>query len=340
MMISRKTFLRGLAGAMLLAWPHTSWADMMEDLAREAANGPAVIWYESSPEEQADKIVDAFNATYPDIEVRHVRLTGGNQLGARAIQEVEARGHTADLLTGGAAHTWSLNERGILLNMDYTTLGIPKDLTPTDFTVATAASVYAVIWNKTLVDDADAPNSWDDMADPKWTGKMGSWVRAAAFAQLAKKMGEDRAEELLNKFVALKPLLFKSTFPLAQQVAAGEVALALGFYHTAQPPLKAGAPLGVKALDPTPMHTIFTSISKDAPNQAGAKVLLAWLVSPEGAKAYEEATNRGSAILPGTKTHELVSKVDTSEWPAEETAEYSAIGDRFNKILAEVGDAR
>lgn len=339
-MLTRKDFLAGLAAMGLVAVGSAVKADMMSDLAAEAADGPPVVWYESSPEDQADKIVAAFNAAYPDIEVQHIRLTGGNQLAARAIQEVEARGHTADLLTGGASHTWSLNERGILLNMDYSELGIPEALTPTDFTVATAASVYAVIWNKNLVDEAEVPTTWEGMTDPKWEGRMGSWVRAAAFAQLAKEMGRDKAEALLNDFVQTKPFLFKSTFPMAQQVAAGEVDLALGFYHTAQPPIQAGAPVGVRALDPTPMHTIYTSITKDAPNQAGAKVLLAWLVSPEGAMAYEEATNRGSHLLEGTRTAELVKNVKTSEWPAEETEEYSEIGEAFNAILAKVGEAR
>ncbi|UCE31843.1 MAG: extracellular solute-binding protein, partial [Burkholderiales bacterium] len=294
----------------------------------------------SSPENQADKIVAAFAKKYPDVKVQHVRITGGNTLAARAIQEVQARGHTADLLTGGATHTWQLAERDLLLRMDYGAIGIDKKLTPTDFAIATAASVYTVIWNSNKVKDDEAPSTWEEMNDPKWAGRMGSWVRAAAWAQLAKAWGKDKAEQMLREHIKLKPFLFKSTFPMAQQVAAGEVDVALGFFHTAQPPIQKGAPVRLRALDPTPMHTIYSSITKSAPNLAGAKLLIAWLTSTEGNLAYESATNRGSPLISGTKTADLLVGKNIAEWPPEETQEFSAIGDAFNKILAGVGQAR
>ena len=336
----RKTMIWGaVAGAALFA-TGMARADMLADLAAEAAKSGPVVWYESSPDDQADKIVDAFNAVYPDIEVQHVRITGGNQLAARAVQEEQAQGHTADLLTGGSDHIWQLNGRDILMHLDFTELGIDAKLAPNDFTVGTAASVYALLYNTDLVAEAEVPQSWDDLLDPKWEGKSGSWVRAAFWAQLADAWGVERAQKHLESYVKLKPFLFKSTFPMAQQVGADEVAIAVGFFHTAMPPIKAGSPLKAVALDPTPMHTIYTSIGKNAKNPAGAKVLLAWLASPEGNKAYEEATDRGSHLIEGTNTYQLVQGKNISEWPPEKTDEYSAVSEAFNGILAAAGEAR
>lgn len=315
-------------------------AQSIEDLAAEAADGPPVVWYESSPEDDADKIIEAFNEAYPDIRVQHVRITGGNQFAARAVQETQARGYTADLLTGGADHIWQLNDRGILMQVDGEELGIDEKLMPTDFTVATAASVYVLLYNSDHVSEEEVPASWDDLLDEKWTGRTGSWVRAASWAQLAKVWGKEKAEEHLREYVTLKPFLFKSTFPMAQQVGAGEVDVAIGFFHTAQPPIQAGAPLKLKALNPTPMHTIYTSVSKEAKNAAGAKVMLSWLVSAEGSKAYEAATNRGSQLIEGTKTYELVQGKNISEWPPEETEDYAVISEEFNGIIAGAGEAR
>ncbi|MWD29007.1 extracellular solute-binding protein [Aquicoccus sp. SCR17] len=318
----------------------TAQAQPLEDLAAEAADGPPVVWYESSPEDDADKIIEAFNETYPDIRVQHVRITGGNQFAARAVQETQARGYTADLLTGGADHIWQLNDRGILMQLDGEELGIDEKLMPTDFTVATAASVYVLVYNSDNVSEDEVPTSWDDLLDEKWKGRTGSWVRAASWAQLAKAWGKDKAEEHLREYVKLDPFLFKSTFPMAQQVGAGEVDLAVGFFHTAQPPIQAGAPVKLKALDPTPMHTIYTSISQEAKNAAGAKVMLSWLASTEGNKAYEAATNRGSHLIEGTKTHDLVQGKNVSEWAPSETEDYSVISEEFNGILAGAGEAR
>lgn len=342
MRFSRRQSLFAALGALILgaAGVHTAKAADLSALAEEAAEGPPVVWYESSPEDQADKIIAAFNETYPDIEVQHVRITGGNQLAARAVQETQARGYTADLLTGGADHIWQLNDRDILMHVDFAELGIDDELTPSDFTVATAASVYVLLYNSDRVSDEEAASSWEEVLDPKWRDRMGSWVRAAAWAQLAHAWGEETAEERLQQYMELNPFLFKSTFPMAQQVAAGEVDTAIGFYHTAQPPIQAGAPLKVRALDPTPMHTIYTSVAQEARNPAGAKVLLAWLASSEGNKAYEAATNRGSHLIEGTKTYELVHGKNVSEWPPAKTEEYSVISERFNEILSTGGTAQ
>lgn len=329
-----------LAGAALLGHAPAGQADVLGDLAAKAAKGPDVVWYESSPEDQIDKVIAAFNKRYPKVNVKFVRLVGGNELASRTVQEMQARGVTGDVLTGGADHIWQLHERGYLHQMDWTQIGIPKTLATTDFTVATAASIYVLLWNTNKVKDAEVPTTWEQVLDPKWTGRMGSWVRAAAFAQLAQAWGEDKAEAALKRFIALKPFLFKSTFPLAQQVAAGEVDLAIGFYHTSQPPIKAGAPLKLRALDPTPMHTIYTSISKTSRNLDGAKLFVAWLSSPEGAKAYEDATSRGTHLLEGTRASELVEGKNVAEWPPEKTDHLGALSEKYNKMLAAVGQAR
>lgn len=332
--------LGAFATAAALAPAPEARALDMQALAAEAARGGPVVWYESSPEDQADAIIEAFNAVFPDVEIEHIRVTGGNAIAARAVQEVEARGYTADILSSGSDHIWELNARDILLRMDWTELGIDEALFPNDFTVATAAAVYTIVYNTNRVSADEVPTSWEGMLDPKWTDRMGSWVRAAAFAQLGYEIGVDEAREMLQRFVQLRPLLFQSTFPLAQQVAAGEIDIAIGLYHTAQPPLNAGAPIALAPLDPAPMHTIFSSITANAQNMAGAKLFFAWLHSPEGLIAYENATNRGSHLMPGTRTFDLVGGSRPSEWPPELIEEYQVINEEFNGILATVGDAR
>lgn len=242
-------------------------AEVMERLAKGAVeNGKQITWYESSPEDQISKVLAAFNKTYPDVKVRYVRLVGGNELASRVIQEEQAAGRSADVLTGGPDHLWQLHNRGLLRDLSKDNLNLPEKLLPASYAIPTTASVYVQIWNTRKVKEGDVPDSWDTLIDEKWKGRIGSWVRAAAFAQLASKWGEEKAEKELRDLVELKPYLFKSTFPLAQGVASGEVDIAIGFYHSLQPVLKAGAPVAYKLLNPTPMHTIMKPL--DAPLSA------------------------------------------------------------------------
>src|SRR3546814_8265874 len=80
-------------------------------------------------------------------------------------------------------------------------LGLPAALLPVDYAVPTTASVYVLRWNTGKVTDAQAPKTWDEVINDKWAGHVGSWVRAAAFAQLASVWGEDKAKASLENFV-------------------------------------------------------------------------------------------------------------------------------------------
>ncbi len=336
-----KTLAKRVATLVLCATAATATlAQSIAELVSAAEKKPAVTWYESSPSEQADKVIAAFNAKFPNVKVRHTRLVGGNELAVRTVQEIQARGYTGDVLTGGADHLWQLRGRGNLESVDWSALGAAKDMAPNANMISTAASIYVVSWNTKKVTDAEAPTTWEQMLDPKWTGRVGSWVRAAAFAQLAATEGEDKATKQLERFVALKPMLFKSTFPLAQAVGAGEIDVGIGFYHSTLPPLNAGAPIKMRALDVVPMHIIYSGISKGAKNVEGAKVLLSWLASEEGALAYESATGRGNPLMAKTKTAQFIQGKKLSEWPPEKSGELGALNERYNKMLETVGAAR
>jgi len=336
-MISRVLKATVLASAMMLA---TAQAQSLKDLAASAAKKPAVTWYESSPSEQIDKVLAAFNKRYPDVKVRHTRLIGGNELAVRTVQEVQARGYTGDVLTGGADHIWQLKGRGVLEAVHWKTLGVPASFTPLPEMMATTASVYVVLWNTRKVKDSEAPATWEQVLDPKWTNRMGSWVRAAAFSQLAATESPAKASAMLDRYIALKPMLFKSTFPLAQAVGAGEIDVGIGFYHSSKPPIAAGAPLKMQALDIVPMHIIYSSVSRNARNGEGAKVLLAWLASEEGAIAYEQATGRGNPLMPKTETAKFIAGKKISEWPPEKSGDLGALSEDYNRRLEAVGRAR
>lgn len=330
-----------LAAALLLCTAAAaSHAQSMAELVSAAEKKPAVTWYESSPSEQADKVVAAFTAQYPNIKIRHTRLVGGNTLAVRAVQEMQARGYTGDVLTGGADHMSQLKGRGYLEAINWDALKVPKTMAPNPYMVGIAASVYVLAWNTNNVKEADVPTTWDELLNPKWTGRVGSWVRASAFAQLAATQGEAKATKELERFVAIKPMLFKSTFPLAQAVGSGEIDLGVGFYHSTLPPMNAGAPIKMRALDIVPMHVIYSGISKDARNTEGAKVLLSWLSSKDGALAYENATGRGNPMVPETKTAQFIQGKKLSEWPPEKSADLGELNERYNKLLETVGAAR
>src|SRR5258706_3440826 len=78
------------AGAVLLgaaaAVRSAEIDDAMGKLAAEAAKVGNIIWYESSPDDAADKIAAAFHKRFPNLKLEHVRDTGGNSIGGGIVQ--------------------------------------------------------------------------------------------------------------------------------------------------------------------------------------------------------------------------------------------------------------
>jgi iron(III) transport system substrate-binding protein len=281
-------------------------ADSVQELAAVAAKKGPLIWYESSPPEAVLKIAAAFNKRYPDIKIQFVRNTGGGGIAARIIQESDAGAATASFFIGDVAQLIPLDQRKLLLSRDWKSLGVDPALVTTPYAVASTAALGVLVWNKQRVAEADLPNTWDDFLAERWRGKIGQWVRAATLGTLAKTYGEQHMRDYTRKLVELRPMIYASTFQLAQQVAAGEADIGMGLYHSAQPVIAAGAPLGLRFLDPTPVNTLYGAVVSKGGNPEGAQVLLAWLSTLEGAKAYEAAIGRGNPLVKGTEAAERV----------------------------------
>ena len=136
----------------------------------------------------------------------------------------------------------------------------------------------------------------------------------------------DKVLDYVRKMNALHPVLLPSTFPLAQQVAAGEILVGFGLNHTAQPPIRRGAPIKVVVGRPGADQHALQLRSGKAKNPSGGELLAVWLATPEGAKVYEDATDRGNPFIPGTKTYTMLQGHKTSQFSVERGGERG--GDR------------
>ncbi len=306
----------------------------MQDLATAAAKKGPVVWTESSPEGAMRAVIAAFNKDYPAIKVQFVRNTGGNTLAARVIQEAQAGRPTASLATGDKRQFEIMRQRGLVVERDWSALGVSKIMSPRPHLVATAAAIGVLVWNKSKVKDADAPKNYNDLVNPKWSGKVGTWLRAPTYTNLAKAEGDAKVTEFLTKLVANKPRGYKSTFQLGQDVGTGEIDVGFSLYHTTLVPIKKGAPIGFAFMEPTPLDTIWSTVINKGANPEGAQVLVAWLASDNGAKAYEAATLRGNPYAPATETAKLVGKRKLTEWTLDEATEYDRLQTKYNKILS------
>lgn len=293
----------------------------------------SLIWYDSNPTDVADQVLAAFTKDYPFVtKAQQVKVLSTN-VGTRVVQETQAGSRTADVATSDPATAVQLDSRGLLSAPGYVKAGIPKELVKEPYLVMTTAGVIVILYNKDLVSKADAPKTWDDLLDPKWKGKIAVWSVPYAFAELAAIWGDKRATDYVQKFAAQDPATYEDNFPLSQAVGAGEQPIGVTYYHTAQPAVKAGAPLAYNVPNPDPVTLLYSFIPKASKSPNTAKLFLYWLSTKEGASVYEKTISRGNPLLPGTFTQELIGKNEPTDFLPERAQDLSAYLTKYTNIL-------
>ena len=100
---------------------------------------------------------------------------------------------------------------------------------------------------------ADVPNSYEDLLNPRWVGKIAleagdtDW-----FASMVKSMGEAKGLAFFRKLAQMRPQVRTGHTLMGELVASGEIPLAASIYnHNAERLAVKGAPIKWKALKPT-----------------------------------------------------------------------------------------
>jgi iron(III) transport system substrate-binding protein len=134
------------------------------------------------------------------------------------------------------------------------------------------------------VKPSEVPNSYEDLAHPRWTGRIG--IEASDtdwFASIVRFMGEEKGLALFRKIAQQKPQLRTGHTLMAGLVASGEIPLAATIYnHNAERLAVAGAPVKWKALTPTFGRPNGVAVAKRTDRPHAALLFADFMLSPEG----------------------------------------------------------
>src|SRR3954464_15564070 len=119
--------------------------------------------------------------------------------------------------------------------------------------VADRFNFFTIAYNTNLVKPSEVPNSYEDLADPRWTGRLGFEASDTDwFASIVKYMGEEKGLALFRRIAGQRPQVRTGHTLIGGLVASGEVPLAAAIYnHAAEHLVVSGAPIRWKALTPT-----------------------------------------------------------------------------------------
>ena len=134
-----------------------------------------VMLYSSMQEAQLQAIKKAFEAKYPTVEMKYF-YAGGGKLVTKMTTEAQGDGQIAcDVVWLGDPSDYEAFKANGWLQpyVSPETEHIAKEYMEAEgYYTAGRLVTMGIAWNIGLVDEADAPKTWNDLLDPKWNNQI------------------------------------------------------------------------------------------------------------------------------------------------------------------------
>jgi iron(III) transport system substrate-binding protein len=277
-------WLIALWGIFVLAAPVGSQDAALVQAARKEAK---VVWYTSLAIPSSTAISHYFQNKFKGIEVE-VHRTGSQRVLQRAMQEATAGIKNVDIIhTSDAGHFELLKDKGMLLKFTPQAVSaFPDGFKDKDgFYYGMRATLSVIAFNPKIVAEKDAPKTWKDLLDNKWSGKEVtahpgySGIIMTHVLALVNAYGWDYFRDLAKN----KLHIVQSANDPAGVVASGERPVGVNgaeyFYYKT---LKQGNPIKiVYPKEGVPLVVSPVAIAKDAPHANAAKLFTEFIFSKE-----------------------------------------------------------
>jgi iron(III) transport system substrate-binding protein len=294
--ISRRDVLKG--SAAVAAGTFATSAKVLAQAPPATAITPALIkaaqkegtvnYYTSIDLPLAERIARTFEARYSGIKVR-VERSGAERVFQRIGQEYKSKILRVDVVNSSdAAHLIVWKRQGILAPF------VPEDVAkyyaaehkdPDGQFASYRVFLCPIAYNPKMVPAAEAPKSFADLLNAKWVAKIAkahpsySGTILTATFQVSRDIGWGYFEKLAQQ----KIMQLQSAVDPPKKVVAGERPIAAdGVEYGMIQAKEKGAPIEiVYPTEGTPLIVGPNAIFKAAPNPNAARLLQAWMFTPE-----------------------------------------------------------
>jgi iron(III) transport system substrate-binding protein len=269
---------------MALSLPPARAQDAV-DIAKARAEGK-VVWYTSTPIDEAQKIADLFRkATGITVELFR---SGGSQILSRFQQEIGAGRVAVDVLThSDPAAARAMAKKGLFVPFRPRHFeAVPEAAKAADGSfVGQRLNMMTHYLRSDKVAAADEPKTWDELVGAKYKGKLVmadpsfTSLQVSVVGMIAKLKGWSFYEKLRGNDVMIVP----GNQQVADMVKRGERVIAVGALDSYAADLKAeGHP--VKTLYPSDGVFVIpspTSVVKGSPDPEAAKLFAEFMIGDE-----------------------------------------------------------
>lgn len=283
-------YIMKMASVFAVCLSGAAHAQDTADLAKAKAEGK-VVWYTSTPIEQANQIVQAFGDK-TGIKVELFR-SGGSAVLRRFMQEQSAKVIAADVLTtSDPAASNNMAREGIFVPFKPANFDKIADSAkdPQGYWIGQRINLITIYLRSDKVAEADRPKTWTDLTNAKYKGQMVmtdpsfTSLQLSVVAMNSKNLGWDYYEKLSDNDV----MVVQGNQQVSDNITRGERLIAVGALdsYAAQDRMSGHEIATIYPSDGTFAIPSPTAVIKGSPNPEAAKLFAEFMLSDEAQKIF------------------------------------------------------
>ena len=248
-----------------------------------------VVYYSSFEAPALRQVIQRFNKRFPEIEIVHFRAQPSPSV-QHIISEQRAGKMSVDVLDSPISFIQPLLDRNLLKPYDWSAaFGVDKDYQFYDGRLVNILHLDMPIAYNTNLVKAGEINTWEDLLNPRWRGKIVMEARGLPFAVLATVWGQEKTVDYLGKLMTNKPTVMLGGTPVLEALAGGQASIAVGSYGGKVELFKERSKAPLEWVRTTvPASTYAVGVIEGAPHANAARIWCAWLASVEGQDALDQ----------------------------------------------------
>ena len=265
-------------------------AARLRKLKALAAKEGKLTLYSSLNGELLDNLTGAFSDKY-GVDVSVYRASD-EDLARRLLEESRAGFHGADVVETNGPAMFALNDAHVLVPFaPAATAALVPGATYPGWTTD-RFNTMLVGWNTKRVPPGERPTRWEDLADPRWKGRIAlepgdfDWYKSLRDYWLSTGKTPAQADRLFEA-IGRNSVVVKGHTLTVQLLGAGEFDVAASaFRHLVRNSEAAGAPVGwTPPVEPVFSRPAGVGLVRGAEHPAAAMLFAEWLLS-DGQQLY------------------------------------------------------
>jgi iron(III) transport system substrate-binding protein len=314
-----------------------SLAELVEGAKKE---GRLIVW--DTTRGKGKEHFRAFERKYPFIKVEQA-LVHSDEVVQKVTMEMRAgRAPAADVIACNSVSYEQGKKDGVFEAFPWRKVfkEIPEQAVDKgNLGVGAYGNIWTMAYNTKLLPKEKAPKTYEDLLNPEWRGKFAVDIRVNPWSYIASSgvWTVEQTEAYVKKLKENQPKFGRGGTAIAQLLIAGDFQVAPVYLFNIIEARKTGAPIDWIPMEPIGGNIAGRAIPKKAARPNAAVLYIAWLVSPEGQKVYEETEGRA---LPyeglGTAMSQMLAgkKLAVVGWGDTERAlKHDAIEDRLMTLI-------